>query len=367
MSQIVFAHLYNDRSGSPRVLASVIESLRNDREMILYVGSVGNGVLDETGLPPSRYFYIRTASKLLNAGMFFFSQLHLFFRLLFDRRIRRDATIYVNTILPFGAAVYGFLTRRPVIYHLHEVSISPKILMRFLVSIARKTASKFVYVSRFHMDALPICPAKSALVPNAVDVQLYKESLSQAAFVERQNFKILMLASLKDYKGVPEFIRLAKRLERFPEVQVELVANAPESEVREYFADVTLPTNLRIFPSTAKPWTYYSTADLLMNMSRVDQWVETFGMTLVEGMCFGVPCIAPPIGGPCEIVRDGVDGYLIDSRNEDEVYAAVERLVCDQDLLKRMKTAAKERAGNYGPERFQSRVRELLEQNDEAK
>jgi glycosyltransferase involved in cell wall biosynthesis len=192
-------------------------------------------------------------------------------------------------------------------------------------------------------------------------VQLYEESLRENGVAERHGFKILMLASLKDYKGVPEFIRLAKRLEHFPEVEMELVANAPESEVREYFAGVPFPANLHVFPSTAQPWTYYSKADLLMNMSRVDQWVETFGMTIVEAMCFGVPCIAPPVGGPREIVREGVDGYLIDSRNEDEVYAAVERLICDKDLLKSMKAAAKERSEDYFPERFQNRIRELLE------
>ena len=362
MSQIVFAHLYNDRSGSPRILASVIESLRSEREAILYVGSAGSGVLDDTGVSLSKYFYARTASKLINAGMFFLSQLHLFFCLLLDRRIKPTATIYVNTVLPFGAALYGFLTGRAVIYHLHEVSISPKILMRFLVFIARRTAIKFVYVSRFHLEALSICPDKSVLLPNAVDVQLYEHSLKENVVAKRHVFKILMLASLKDYKGVPEFIRLAKRLEHFPEVEMELVANAPESEIREYFAGMSFPANLRVFPSTAQPWTHYSKADLLMNMSRVDKWVETFGMTIVEAMCFGVPCIAPPIGGPREIVRDGVDGYLIDSRNEDDVYAAVERLIFDKDLLKRMKTAAKKRSEDYFPERFQSRVKELLEQ-----
>lgn len=360
MDQIVFAHLYNDRSGSPRVLASVIEALREEREMILYVGSAGSGVLDDTGLTVKKFFYARTSSRLINAALFFISQIHLFFCLVLDRRIRPDATVYVNTILPFGAALFGFLTGRRVIYHLHEVSISPKILMQFLVRVARRTATKFVYVSRFHMNALPICPHRSALLPNAVDVRLYEESLKERAISTRDQFSILMLASLKDYKGVPEFLRLAKRLEKLEHVRLELVLNACESEIEEYFANQQIPKNVRVFSATASPWTHFSTADLVLNMSRVDQWIETFGMTLIEAMCFGIPSIAPPAGGPVEIIRHGIDGYLIDSRNEDDMYNAVERLVFDSSLTSRMKDAARERSRNYAPQQFQNRVKALL-------
>lgn len=360
MNQIIFTHLYNDRSGSPRVLASVIDAVRGQRDLILYVGAAGSGVLDDAGVETTKFFYARTPAKLLNAAIFFVSQLVLFVRLLLDRRIQRDAVIYVNTILPFGAALFGALTGRRVFYHLHEVSISPRILMRLLVAFARRTASNFVYVSQFHMDALPIHPERSTLLPNAVDLALYEHSLNTPVAADDPRFRILMLASLKDYKGIPEFIRLAERLKQFSHVDLTLVANASEQEIADYFGTTQLPSNVSIFSVTASPWIFYSKADLLLNMSRVDQWIETFGMTIIEAMCFGVPSIAPPLGGPREIIRDGVDGFLVDSRNADEMFATVVRLVTDNDLLKRMKLAARERSKEYSPVKFLNRVKELL-------
>lgn len=364
MNQIIFAHLYNDRSGSPRVLASIIDTVKINQKLILYVGSAGSGILDNTGIETKKYFYARTSSKLVNATIFFLSQFVLFFRLLLDRRIERNAVIYVNTILPFGAALFGALTDRRVIYHLHEVSISPRLLMKILVAIARRTASEFIYVSHFHMDILPICPEKSKLLLNAVDPELYSRSLSVPMTQKEGKFNILMLASLKDYKGIPEFLNLATRLEHISNVELTLVINASRNDISNYFESKRLPINVKVYPTTATPWVFYSKADLLLNLSRVDKWLETFGMTIIEAMCFGVPSIGPAAGGPCEIIRHGIDGYLIDSRNSEELYSIVERIILDREVLKKMKLAAKERAKEFAPSEFRKKVKELLGQND---
>jgi glycosyltransferase involved in cell wall biosynthesis len=364
MNQIIFIHLYNDRSGSPKVLASIIDTLKKNQKLILYVGSAGSGILDKTGIETTKYYYARTSSKLVNATIFFLSQFILLFRLLLDRRIERNAVIYVNTILPFGAALFGALSDRRVIYHLHEVSISPRFLMKMLVAIARRTASEFVYVSRFHMAVLPIRPERSRLLLNAVDPELYCHSLTAPITQNEGKFRILMLASLKDYKGIPEFLKLATRLEHIPNLELTLVANASEDEISNYFGSKLLPINVKIYPATDTPWDFYSKADLLLNLSRVDKWLETFGMTIIEAMCFGVPSIGPSSGGPCEIIRHGIDGYLVDSRNGEELYSIVERLILDREVLKKMKLSAKRRAKEYAPSEFRKQIKELLRQND---
>ena len=123
---IVFVHLLNDRSGSPRVLSSVVTALgRGGDRLRLFVGSDGSGCLDEAGIETTRYWYRRMPYRLLTLITYMGSQLSLLTLLFRSRDIDRKALIYVNTLLPFGAALYGWMTRRPVIYHLHEVSVSP--------------------------------------------------------------------------------------------------------------------------------------------------------------------------------------------------------------------------------------------------
>jgi glycosyltransferase involved in cell wall biosynthesis len=48
-------------------------------------------------------------------------------------------------------------------------------------------------------------------------------------------------------------------------------------------------------------------ADLLVCPSI---WAEPFGLSVIEAMAAGIPVVSSKLGGPAEIIEDGVDGYL---------------------------------------------------------
>lgn len=359
---IVFIHLLNDRSGSPRVLCSTIAALAGqDAGSRLLVGSGGEGCLDNVKIPIARYWYRRGRNRWITLVTYLSSQLFLFFRLLLDKGIERDAVVYVNTLLPIGAALYGRFTGRRVIYHVHEVSLSPAPLRWLLVSIARYTSSLNVYVSEAHRDALPINGVRSARVYNSLDAS-FVATASQAFYKHRHDgvFNVLMVASLRDYKGVPEFVALAESLEGLRDVRFELLVNDDQYDIDRYFINRVLPDNFSIHPRVADPGAFYSTASLLLNLSRVDQWVETFGLTILEAMAFGVPVIVPPVGGPTELVADGVEGYLVDSRDPHSLSLRVRQLLLDEDKCLSMSSAARVRAASFSAERFGEEIRRLV-------
>ena len=131
-----------------------------------------------------------------------------------------------------------------------------------------------------------------------------------------------------------------------------LVLNGTPAEVDAYLAPQDVPDNLAVHPRTEDPAGFLAAADLVVNLSRVDLWIETFGLTLIEAMAFGVPVIAPPIGGPVEIVTDGREGWLIDSRDPDKLQTAVTRMADDTALYAKMSAAARDRAGAFTFEAF---------------
>jgi phosphatidylinositol alpha 1,6-mannosyltransferase len=67
---------------------------------------------------------------------------------------------------------------------------------------------------------------------------------------------------------------------------------------------------------------------------------DTFGQTLQEAAASGLPVIAPAAGGPLDLVRDGVTGFLVRPEDGQALADAVARLATDPALR-----AAQGRAG----------------------
>jgi UDP-glucose:tetrahydrobiopterin glucosyltransferase len=55
-------------------------------------------------------------------------------------------------------------------------------------------------------------------------------------------------------------------------------------------------------------------------------WVEAFGLVAIEALACGVPVIAYARGGPAEIVRDGVSGFLVEPDSVAGLVQAIGRL-----------------------------------------
>jgi L-malate glycosyltransferase len=357
---IVFVHLLNDRSGSPRVLAAVIAALTNcQNELQLFVGKQGSGILNDTKVRTTRYWYRRMPYKILTLVTFFASQINLMASLFRAKDIDKSAVIYVNTLLPFGGALFGWLTGRTVIYHLHEVSVTPNLFLKFLTCIVRLSAKKVIYVSNYHKENLPIFGVDACVIYNSVDQSISERALDHHYQHRYEGFfNVLMIASLRDYKGVPEFVALARRLSQRNDLKFILVVNDDDDAIWRYFRGTTLPPNLRVYPRTQDPAIFYTRSNLVLNLSRPDKMVETFGLTLLEAMTFGIPVIAPPVGGQVEFIDDGVEGYLVDSRNSESLDKLILLLAEKADLCARLSSAARARAKIFSPPSFVVNLRE---------
>jgi phosphatidylinositol alpha 1,6-mannosyltransferase len=60
---------------------------------------------------------------------------------------------------------------------------------------------------------------------------------------------------------------------------------------------------------------------------------ETFGQTIQEAHASGLPVIAPGKGGQRHLIRDGIDGYLVDHDTWGAFRTRVEQVVGNTDLL----------------------------------
>jgi glycosyltransferase involved in cell wall biosynthesis len=358
---VLCVHLLNDLSGSPRVLAHVIAALRRAGVKVDLCTSASSspGMLDDLDVTYRLLPYTRSSSRVGTLARYLYWQCRVFALVL--GYWRRDAIIYVNTLLPFGAGLAGWLTRKKVVYHLHESSIRPRALKAFLTRVERWCSSRQVYVSRWLRETEGRGRDTEACVPNALSPELERA----AAGFERlprgaRPFRVVMLCSLKDYKGIPEFVEVARALSHRSDLAFELVLNATRGEIGEYLGRLSVPGNVMASGPATDVRPCYERADLVLNLSRPEEWVETFGLTLLEAMAYGIPVIGPPVGGPTELVEDGVSGFLIAGRETGRIASAIVTLADGPERYAAMSAQARARARRFSRESFERSIVDVV-------
>ncbi len=86
-------------------------------------------------------------------------------------------------------------------------------------------------------------------------------------------------------------------------------------------------------------------------------WHEPFGLVLVEAMSHGLPVIASRIGGMQEIVEDGINGFLFDPGDTEDLADKMKILWDNPELCRKMGRAGREKAAReYSEEAYKRRL-----------
>jgi glycosyltransferase involved in cell wall biosynthesis len=84
---------------------------------------------------------------------------------------------------------------------------------------------------------------------------------------------------------------------------------------------------------------FYRGLDLYLNTSLH----EGIPLSVLEAMAHGLPVVAPSVGGLKEILQNGVQGYLVESRNPGDFAEKCLHLYNNRELVDEMSSAARER------------------------
>ncbi len=355
-------HLLNDFSGSPKVLSQLCKGWAAQGSDVTVVTCDGReGFLSGiAGVAYQHYWYRWHAHPWRRLAALCWSQISLM--ALMWSQVKRDDILFVNTLLPFGAALLGKLKGARVVYHIHETSMRPRPLRWFLQAVMRLCAQEAIMVSDHVAQCTPCGHVRTHVLHNAIPKSFLE--IAQQRFTYRTSRKnVLMICSLKVYKGIDVFVNLAASR---PQYAFRLVVNANEVEIAAYWEGQALPTNLLIFPVQADVHPFYRWADVVLNLSLPDQWVETFGLTALEAMAYRLPVIVPAVGGIAEVVQNGSQGFHADARAMPALQRKLDLILSDPEIYDAMAQAAKERVLQFGEAAFLSGCWSILQGTDQA-
>lgn len=362
MKKIICFHLYNDFSGSPKVLMYILEKMLAHGYNVILLTSSKIGILSvlrgSNNFNLYAYRYIFSKNHIVEILKYCTIQFYTFlwsFRYAF----KKDVVFYINTILPVGAAIAGKIMCKKVVYHYHENAFVKGMAYKILCRLMEVVATDIICVSDYQKSFLKR-KERVHVVPNALPESWIQETRILDYEVSFNYKTILMLSSLKEYKGTYEFIKLATELQQY---QFILVINDIKDNVDNYLRirKIVTPINLHIHYRQSDVIPFYRHSSIVLNLSNKCMVIETFGLTALEAMSFGLPVIVPTVGGIAELVTDGINGYKIDVQDLDKIKKTINMLLSDKMLYKKLFNNALDVSQKYSLDKQVNSIEKIIE------
>jgi len=197
-------------------------------------------------------------------------------------------------------------------------------------------------VARDLVERFGVRADRIRVLHNPVDLNAVTRAAAEpldAAHQQRWVHPVIVSAGrLAHAKNYPLLIdAMAALRERVPAILFILGAGDLEAELRSRVSERHLDDAVIFAGFQSNPWKYLARADAFVLTSRY----EGFGNVLVEAMACGVPVVATASPGTREIVRDGVDGLLVERHEPEAVASALERVLTDEPLHGRLAAGAR--------------------------
>ena len=104
---------------------------------------------------------------------------------------------------------------------------------------------------------------------------------------------------------------------------------------------------------------FYRGIDILVVPSIVP---EAFGLTICEGMAYGLPVVATTSGAQAEIIKNGTDGFLVAPNSIEELKDKISRLCNDSQLRHHLGQNAREKVlRHFSMENFYKNLEQLYQ------
>ncbi len=225
---------------------------------------------------------------------------------------------------------------------------SPKPLLRILNlragRIILQESEVLVYESA--NTARDYSSPSGRVILNGINTDYFRPQLELRSRVRRSlsigggEFVLLFLGRMDELKGIYVFVDALEELyRRHVDFRAILVGSIEVQDLQTRLRQSQAGSNVTLLGPMSKldVLQYYCAADVFV----LPSYLEGISSALLEAMSCGTPVIATKVGGNTEVVRDGVDGILVEPRKPHEIADATIRLLEDKALRQRLGASAR--------------------------
>jgi len=196
---------------------------------------------------------------------------------------------------------------------------------------------------------------RSRTIFNGVDTQRFVPRTRPGGRVE-----LITIANLVKSKGVHHLLRALGRL-RSPMVRLRVVGDGPELQsLRELTEELGIQHQTEFLGLRNDVHELLGTSDICIQPTLL----EAFGLTIAEAMACGCAVVASRVGGIPEVIQHGSTGLLVAPGDEAGLAAALDRLVREPELRRRLGASARQQAREHF--RLSRTVRQHVDWCEEA-
>jgi len=294
----------------------------------------------------------------LTLGFFIFT----FFKCLKEK----PDIIHANWAFPGGYVAYVmskiFRTKGMVTVHGGEIPLLRKFnFLRKIVVHGLNNLSIIIANSNFTKNELISIGVNEKkiivekVIPNFLKHSKSKESLTdfRSKFTNTDNKIILYLGRLVERKGVEYLIRALDEMKTM-NVHLIIVGGGELFEKLQLLSkQLNLLNKVTFFGRATDDELdqILKISDIFVCPSIIDSrgMTEYLGLVIPEAMESGLPVIASSVGGIVDTIQNEVNGLLVEQKNPKAIANAMERILSDEELKKKIIENSKETVKEFSP------------------
>lgn len=227
-------------------------------------------------------------------------------------------------------------------------------IQKFVYKFGLKNVDLFIAPSKYIQNMAKTDVSPIIHLPNFIELGKFHEL--------RNNYNLLFVGRLEKAKGVEFLIEaISLIIKKFPRTTLTIIGNgrnmtdllnlAKKMQIEKYIQFTGWVKNKDIA-------SYYEKASIVVIPS---VWPENFPTVCNEAMSAGRPVIGTNVGGIPELIDDGVDGYLVEPENSEQIAEKVVKLFSDEKSLVEFGANARKRAEELSIEKYVEKMEKIYE------